>query len=47
MKRQRILFKVLAFLFFTLFLILTVYGWYSVATYGNRWFSSNKNPRRL
>ncbi len=45
MKRQRILFKVLAFLFFTLFLILTVYGWYSVATYGNRWFSSNKNPR--
>ena len=45
MKRQRILFKCLAFLFFGLFLILTLYGGYSVATYGNRWFSSNKNPR--
>ncbi len=45
MKRQRKLFKLLAILFFGLFLILTLYGGYSVATYGNRWFSSSKNPR--
>lgn len=45
MKRQRKLFKLLAILFFGLFLILTLYGGYSVVTYGNRWFSSSKNPR--
>ncbi len=45
MKRQRKLFKLLALVFFGLFLILTLYGGYSVVTYGNRWFSSSKNPR--
>ena len=45
MKRQRRLFKLLALVFFGLFLILTLYGGYSVVTYGNRWFSSSKNPR--
>lgn len=45
MKQQRFRFKLLAFLMFGLFLTLAVYGGYSVLTYGNRWFSSNKNPR--
>ena len=45
MKQQRFRFKLLAFLVFGLFLLLAVYGGYSVLTYGNRWFSSSKNPR--
>ena len=45
MKQQRFRFKLLAFLVFGLFLLLAVYGSYSVLTYGNRWFSSSKNPR--
>ena len=45
MKRQRLNFKILAFLLFGLFLLLGLYGGYSVMTYGNRWFSTNRNPR--
>lgn len=45
MKRQRLRFKLLAFFLFLLFGALAVYGGYSVLTYGNRWFSSNRNPR--
>lgn len=45
MKKQRLQFKFLALLMFSLFLLLAVYGGYSVMTYGNRWFSSVRNPR--
>lgn len=45
MKQQRFRIKLLALLMFGLFLVLAVYGGYSVLTYGNRWFSSSKNPR--
>ncbi len=45
MKRQRMKFKLLALLMFSLFLLLALYGGYSVITYGNRWFSSSRNPR--
>lgn len=45
MKQQRFRFKLLAMLMFSLFLLLALYGGYSVLTYGNRWFSSSKNPR--
>ena len=45
MKQQRLRFKLLALLLFLLFALLVAYGGYSVITYGNRWFSSSKNPR--
>ena len=45
MKQQRHRFKILALLLFGMFLVLAVYGGYSVLTYGNRWFSSRWNPR--
>ncbi len=45
MKRQRFRFKLLTILMFALFLLLAVYGCYSVVIYGNRWFSSSHNPR--
>ena len=45
MKQQRYLFKVLALIMFGLFLLLAVYGGYSIFTYGNRWFSYSRNPR--
>lgn len=45
MKGQRFRFKLLALFLFGLFLVLALYGGYSVITYGNRWFSSNRNPR--
>ncbi len=45
MKKQRLQFKFLALLMFGLFLLLAVYGGYSIITYGNRWFSSSRNPR--
>ena len=45
MKRQRLRFKLLALFVFLLFGTLAVYGGYSVLTYGNRWFSSSRNPR--
>ncbi|MBR6954557.1 MAG: penicillin-binding protein 2 [Clostridia bacterium] len=45
MKRQRLRFKLLAVFLFLLFGALAVYGSYSVLTYGNRWFSSIRNPR--
>ena len=45
MKQQRHLFKVLALIMFGLFLLLAVYGGYSISTYGNRWFSFSRNPR--
>lgn len=44
-KQQRYLFKILAFVMFAMFLLLAVYGAYSVFTYGNRWFSFSRNPR--
>lgn len=45
MKKQRLQFKVLALMMFGLFLLLAVYGGYSVTVYGNRHFSSSRNPR--
>ena len=45
MKKQRLQFKLLALLMFGLFLLLALYGGYSITTYGNRWFSSARNPR--
>ena len=45
MKQQRYNFKILALILFGLFLFLAVYGGYSILTYGNRWFSSSRNPR--
>ena len=45
MKQQRYLFKILALIMFGLFLLLAVYGGYSIFTYGNRWFSFSRNPR--
>lgn len=45
MKQQRLRFKLLALVLFSMFLLLAVYGGYSVLTYGNRWFSSRWNPR--
>ncbi|MBE5803263.1 MAG: penicillin-binding protein 2 [Clostridiales bacterium] len=45
MKQQRYLFKILALIMFGLFLLLAVYGGYSISTYGNRWFSFSRNPR--
>lgn len=45
MKKQRLQFKLLALLMFGLFLLLAVYGGYSVTVYGNRWFASARNPR--
>lgn len=45
MKQQRYHFKLLALIMFGLFLLLAVYGGYSISTYGNRWFSSSRNPR--
>lgn len=45
MKQQRFRFKLLALFLFALFLLLAVYGGYSVLVYGNRWFASSKNPR--
>ena len=45
MKQQRFRFKLLALFLFGLFLLLAVYGGYSVLVYGNRWFASSKNPR--
>lgn len=44
-KQQRLRFKLLALLIFGLFLLLALYGGYSIVTYGNRWFASSKNPR--
>ena len=45
MKQQRLKFKLLALILFGMFALLAVYGGYSISTYGNRWFASNKNPR--
>ncbi|MBR4080240.1 MAG: penicillin-binding protein 2 [Clostridia bacterium] len=45
MKQQRLRFKLLALVLFGMFLLLAVFGGYSVFTYGNRWFSSRWNPR--
>lgn len=45
MKQQRLNFKLLALILFGMFLLLAVYGGYSILTYGNRWFSSSRNPR--
>ena len=45
MRQQRKRYKRLALFMFTLFLILAMYGAYSVFRYGNRWFSSSRNPR--
>lgn len=45
MKKQRLQFKFLALVMFGLFVLLAAYGGYSILTYGNRWFSSVRNPR--
>ena len=45
MKQQRLKFKLLALILFGMFALLALYGGYSIMTYGNRWFSSSKNPR--
>ena len=43
MKQQRLNFKLLALIMFGAFLLLAVYGGYSINTYGNRWFSSSRS----
>lgn len=45
MKARRYRYKLLAFLLSLLFIILALYGIYSIRRYGNRWFSSPDNPR--
>ncbi len=45
MKQQRYKLKLLALFLFSLFLLLAVYGVYSITTYGNRWFAYTHNPR--
>lgn len=45
MKQQRMNFRILAVLLTALMVLLAGFGAYSVVTYGNRWFSSNRNPR--
>lgn len=45
MKQKRLRYKLLALFLFLLFAVLAVYGTRSVLTYGNRWFSSIRNPR--
>ena len=45
MKRQRHRFKVIALLLFCCFLLLGIYGVWSVSTYGSRWFSHASNQR--
>ena len=45
MKRQRLKFKLLAVLLFAMIALMAAYGAYSVISYGNRWFSSSRNPR--
>ncbi|MBQ8201445.1 MAG: penicillin-binding protein 2 [Clostridia bacterium] len=45
MKQQRFRFKILALLLFSLFILLSLYGLYSINTYGNRWFAYARNPR--
>ncbi len=45
MKRQRLHFKLLFLMMAALFALLAAFGAYSVLTYGNRWFASNRNPR--
>lgn len=45
MKQQKLRFKMLALLLMGLFVLLAVYGGYSINAYGNRWFSFSRNPR--
>lgn len=45
MKEQRFRFRVITVIIIALLGISGVYGFYSVSTYGSRWFSSNKNTR--
>ena len=45
MKRQRHRFKMIALFLFALFLLLGLYGVWSVTHYGSRWFSYAGNPR--
>lgn len=45
MKQLRHHYKLLALLMFGLFLLLGLYGFYSISGYGTRWFSSTHNPR--
>ena len=45
MKQQRMNFRILAFLLRAMMILLAAFCAYSVMTYGNRWFSSSRNPR--
>lgn len=45
MKQQRLRFKLVALFLFALFAALSVWGGYSVLSYGNRWFASKYNTR--
>ncbi len=45
MKQIRFRFKLVALLLLGLFAVLMVYGTYSIAMYGNRWFAYTRNPR--
>lgn len=45
MKQQRMRFRLLTLVIIGLLGIAGVYGFYSVSTYGSRWFSSSKNTR--
>lgn len=45
MKQQRMRFRLLTLVIIGLLGVAGVYGFYSVSTYGSRWFSSAKNTR--
>ena len=45
MKVLRMHIKLIRFLIMALFAVVAIYGGYSIITYGNRWFASNRNPR--
>ena len=45
MKQMRIRFRLLTLVVIGLLALASVYGVYSVSTYGNRWFSSARNTR--
>lgn len=45
MKQQRLRFRVLTLIIIALLGVAGLYGVYSIATYGTRWFSSSRNTR--
>ena len=45
MKQLRIRFRLVSLILFALFVVLAVYGVFSINTYGSRWFTFEHNPR--